>query len=170
MGSIARSLSTFTVACSQWRLTSRSTRTFGSLRAPWPVNANVRYHYMRYYFAIIGIALLGMACWLFWRRFKILMTGVTTTGRVESYESREFDESISYLPVISFTDQLGNRQRFTASAGGSRRTPPIGTTVKVRYDNENPKNAVISSFLNMWAAPIALAVLGVVGLLAFKGR
>ena len=124
---------------------------------------------MRYYFAFVGVSLLGIACWLFLRRFSILMTGVTTIGRVESYESHEFDEWVTYRPVISFTDQLGNQQKFTAAAGGRKRAPQIGTAVTVLYDIENPKNAVISSFLNMWAGPIALAVLGVVGLLAFKG-
>ena len=124
---------------------------------------------MRYYFAIIGIALLGMACWLFWHRLTVLVSGATATGRVESYESREFDESVGYLPVVSFTDNQGNRQQFTAVAGGSSKSPPIGTEVKVFYDRKNPKVAFISSFLHMWAAPIALAALGIGGLLAYKG-
>lgn len=121
---------------------------------------------MHYYFAIMGIALLGMACWLFWRRLTVLVSGVTTTGRIESHQSSEIDESVSYFPMVSFTDSQGNRQQFRSVAGGSSKTPPIGTEIKVCYARENPKVAFISSFLHMWAAPIGVAVLGIGGLFA----
>ena len=80
---------------------------------------------------------------------------------------RDIDDSVRYLPVVSFTDHEGRAHRFTSVAGRSGPTPPVGTAVKVRYDRSNPGFALISSFLHMWAAPLAMAVLGLSSLLVF---
>jgi hypothetical protein len=116
---------------------------------------------MRYYLALIGVALLAGAGWLFLRRLALMIDGVVTAGRVESFEERSDDESTSYHPVVVFRDQEHRLHRFTSVAGGSSQSPPVGTTVPVRYLRSNPDSAVISSFLHMWAAPVALAVLGI---------
>lgn len=122
---------------------------------------------MRYYFAVVGAIFIAGALWLFVRRVGLAGSGVSTTGRIEGFEVRDIDDSISYLPVVSFTDHAGRAHRFTSVAGRSGPMPPVGTAVKVRYDRSNPSFALISSFLHMWAAPLALAVLGFSSLLAF---
>jgi hypothetical protein len=122
---------------------------------------------VRYYFAFVGIALLGTAGWMFWRRVALLAHGLATTGRIESYEARDLGDTVSYHPVVSFTDHQGRRRKFTSAAGRSSRTPPIGSAVAVRYERNDPEGAMVSTFLHMWAAPWALAVLGVASLLAY---
>ena len=121
---------------------------------------------MRYYFAFVGATLLAGALWLFVRRVSLARRGVSATGRIEGFEERNIDDSVCYLPVVSFTDREGRAHRFTSVAGRSGPTPPVGTAVMVRYDPSNPGFALISSFLHMWAAPLAMAVLGFFSLLA----
>jgi hypothetical protein len=119
---------------------------------------------LHYYFATAGAALLAFACWLFWRRVLLLLDGVVTHGRIESYQARELDDSKFYLPVVTFRYQEGNARRFTAMAGGTSKNPPEGTNVPVRYLRTNPEFALIDNFLNVWAGPLAFAVLGIGGL------
>jgi hypothetical protein len=122
---------------------------------------------VRYYLGLIGVVLLAGASWLFLRRFALVINGVVTAGRVESFEARNADESTAYHPVVVFKDREHRVHRFTSVAGGSSPSPPVGTTVPVRYLRSNPNSAVISSFLHMWAAPVALAVLGTCSMVAF---
>jgi hypothetical protein len=121
---------------------------------------------MRVYFAGVGGASLVLALWLLRRRLRVWRQGASAMGRVVSFESRIDDESTSYLPVIAFVDQRGQEQRFTSVAGRSHRTPPVGSGVRVRYLRDSPGTAFIASFLHMWAAPLALAVLGAAAIVA----
>lgn len=122
---------------------------------------------MRSYFAFAAIVLIVGATLMFLRRWSVAVHGVTAFGKVVAFESREDDESIHYLPVIVFTDRQGRSHRFTSVAGGADRHPPVGSSVLVRYLPDNPEQAFISSFLHMWAAPLALLALGGGALLAY---
>jgi hypothetical protein len=115
---------------------------------------------VQYFFILLASLFLLGAAWLFFRRITVFVGGVSTIGHVETFETRRNDDSITYLPVISFNDQEGKPHRFTSVAGGSKQSPPIGSSVHVRYDPKNQKVAFISSFLHMWAAPIAFVVFG----------
>lgn len=112
------------------------------------------------YFIVIGVICLACALWLLVRRLRVLFYGSVARGRVTGHEAREMEDAMSYLPVVIFEDAGGREHRFTSVAGWSVRRPPVGTTVRVRYLPSNPGIAYISSFLHMWAAPFALAVLG----------
>jgi hypothetical protein len=122
---------------------------------------------LHYYFAVIGSICLIGAIWLFVRRLAVMLNGITTEGRIEAFETRESDDSIYYLPVVSFADHEGKQHRFTSMAGSSSQDPQVGTKVRVRYHRTNPSIVYIVSFLHMCAAPLSLAALGVCGLLAF---
>lgn len=113
------------------------------------------------------IACIACALWLCARRLSLLLSGISTVGRIEAFEAREDEGSLFYLPVVSFTDNLGRAHRFTAVAGSSTRTPRIGSVVTVRYLRGDPGTAFIMSFLHMWAAPLSLAVLGAGALWAY---
>ena len=109
------------------------------------------------------------ACWLFIRRFALVLGGVTTNGRIESFETRQDkeDDSEFHLPVVTFRDHEGTLRRFTAVAGTSSKSPPVGSRIVVRYLRASPETAFIASFLHMWGAPLGLAVLGIGGVAAF---
>lgn len=76
------------------------------------------------------------------------------------------DDTIYFLPIVEFRDSRGTPHRFTSVAGRSSATPVVGTAVSVRYLPGNPEVAYIQTFLHMWAAPLAFAVLGAAALLA----
>jgi hypothetical protein len=105
--------------------------------------------------------MLILAAVLFVRRLSTLLRGASAQGRVQGHEVRTIDEEVAYLPIVEFIDSRGHLYRFTSVAGGSTRTPVVGATVRVRYLPSNPTVAYIQSFLHMWAAPLACAVLGV---------
>jgi len=119
---------------------------------------------MHTYLGIVGIACLVASAWLFGRRFALALRGVTAPGRIESYEERTLDDSTSYFPVVSFRDADGRRHHFTAVAGREEPKPPVGTGVTVVYRRDDPSRAMIVSFLQMWAAPLAFAVMGLAAL------
>ncbi len=118
---------------------------------------------MKYYFATLGFICLALAAWLAWRRFRAFFFGNITSGRVYSHEKRIIDDATSYHPVIVFTDANGQQHQFTSVAGNARAKPIEGAEVRVRYLPSNPKIAYISTFLHMWAASLALVVLGCAG-------
>jgi hypothetical protein len=119
---------------------------------------------MRAYFAFVGVAFLGLAVYLLGRRLSAQLRGDVVIGQIVGHESRTDDESISYLPIVEFADSRGVVHRFTSVAGGSSRSPAVGATVRVRYLADSPGVAYIQTFLHMWAAPLAFAVLGAAAL------
>jgi Protein of unknown function (DUF3592) len=116
------------------------------------------------YFTFIGFALLALAGYLFIRRLSTRLHGNATVGRVVGHDSRTDDDAVFYLPIVEFADWRGTVHRFTSVAGRSSRLPAVGATVRICYRPENPSVAYIQSFLHMWAAPLACAVLGAAAL------
>jgi hypothetical protein len=114
---------------------------------------------LKLYFLMMGISLLVLGFILFYRRL-VAWKGVTAVGHVAGHELRTIDDSTTYLPIIVFFDQQGKEIRFTSVAGGSAQNPKIETEVRVCYLRSNPEIAYINSFLHMWAAPVACAILG----------
>lgn len=123
---------------------------------------------MRYYFLLVGVACLATAAWLFARRLSVSFAGARAVGKVVGFVSGEDDGSIYYQPKIEFHDDKGRVYTFVAGSGSTRRGPPIGTEVPVRYDPYSPGTAYVVSFLHMWAAPLAFVVLGLGALLAYR--
>jgi hypothetical protein len=121
---------------------------------------------VRAYFALVGLACWAGAIILAARRVSVAVSGVRATGRIVAFETREDDGSVCYLPVVTFTDQEGRSHRFTSVAGRAQPKPPVHSEVVVRYLPGRPSAVFIESFLHMWAAPVALAILGAGALLA----
>jgi len=121
---------------------------------------------VRYYLAFVGVVLLAGAAWLFLRRASLALHGAFAQGWIEDFDVRTGADGTTFFPIVAFVDESGNRHRFTALAGAQERGPDVGTVVPVRYLREHPERACIQSFLQMWAAPFALAVLGGGALLA----
>ncbi len=124
---------------------------------------------MRTLFGVVGLLCLALSIWLAARRIRVRWFGVAVTGRVVDHEKREIDESPTYLPIVAFRDIHGHEHRFTSVAGGSSRSPSQGSDVPVRYLPSDPTVAYVATFLHMWAAPLALAALGVAGIAALWG-
>ncbi|MBY0409453.1 MAG: DUF3592 domain-containing protein [Burkholderiaceae bacterium] len=121
---------------------------------------------MQTYFAVVGVLCLMLAAWLSARRLRAQFFGAVASGTVAGHETRESDDSISYLPVVIYIDAAGKRHQFTSVAGGVTKLPVPGTRVTIRYLPSAPEIAYVSGFLHMWSAPVALFVLGVAGISA----
>jgi hypothetical protein len=121
---------------------------------------------VRIYFALLGVALLAGASWLFYRRWRVALHGARTVGRVVAFEQREDEGSVYFLPVVEFSDAHAVVHRFTAVAGHTEQRPAVGSPIAVHYLAGSPELAFIPSFLHMWAAPLGLFVLGLGSLLA----
>jgi Protein of unknown function (DUF3592) len=121
----------------------------------------------RTYLALASAGCFLGAIVLGWQRLSAVFLGATATGRVVGFSSREDDGTTCFLPVVTFEDVEGRSHQFTSPAGSARKHPPIGAEVTVRYQRANPSTAYIASFLHMWAAPVALALLGAAALAAY---
>ena len=121
---------------------------------------------MSFYFGLVGALSMVGSLTLLAFRLQVLFFGKAAKGSVVGHESRQSDDSTFHLPVISFADEEGRPQRFTSVAGATGKQPALGTMVTVRYLPSNPRRAYISTFLHMWAAPVALFLLGAVGIAA----
>jgi hypothetical protein len=121
------------------------------------------------YFLFIGVASFGLALWLLARRLRVFLGGASATAQVTGHEAREDDGAAYYLPTVVFMDDGGREHRFTSVAGRSTKLPVAGRPVRVRYLPDDPRLAYIDSFLHMWAAPLALAVLGGASVAAYLG-
>ena len=122
---------------------------------------------LKIYLAVMGAAGVITALVLLYRRIEVLLFGVLVEGTVVGHATRDSDDAVFYHPTVSFIDSKGKEQRFSSVAGSGGRRPAIGRKVPVRYLEGDPPRAYISSFLHMWAAPLALALLGAAGTAAF---
>jgi hypothetical protein len=122
---------------------------------------------VRTYFGLVSVMFFAGAFWLVARGWLLVANGITVRGRVVTHEKRSAEDSGYYVPVVMFIDRHGSQHRFTATAGWPRPRPAVGTAVTVRYLPQSPDRAVIVSFLHMWAAPLAMLVLGAGALLGY---
>ena len=70
--------------------------------------------------------------------------------------------SPSYAPVVEY-DVDGTTYQFTSNSCSSP-GPTVGSDIKVLYDPENPGEAVSGTFVDLYLAPIILAIFAIVGL------
>ena len=108
---------------------------------------------------LASLALLA-ACWLGARRLAQMQRCIVVTGRVESHEARRSGESTRYFPVVSFKDARGRFHHLTDNRGRIKARPARGAAVVVRYEEEDPRSAMLCSFLSTWGPSAGLAALG----------
>ena len=123
---------------------------------------------MSNFLVVVGFALLANAVWMAVQRVS---AGSAATGRVVDHEARNpgATESSSagttlYHAVIEFTDSHQRPHRFTTAGGDSRRQPPRGRQVQVRYRAADPELAYLATFANTWVMPMVWGVAGAIAL------
>lgn len=123
------------------------------------------------YFFVMGLLSLGGGFWLLLRRWRLFCVGNRATGRIIDYTERRDLESGEpvFDKIIGFTTTDGRDIRFSNNLGLVGRKPQIGHSLLVIYHPEQPETAFVLSFVGFWAAPLALLVLGVGGLLVGLG-
>jgi hypothetical protein len=124
-------------------------------------------------FAVIGVALAALACWVF-RAESRVMRGVEVTaqvvGSVEEYSEEDpifGTGGTRYVPQVRFRTPDGEvtAKSSRVLSGNPRRVPRVGATVRLRYDPAAPT----SVYIHGWDAPartLPYVLLGA-GLLTF---
>ena len=115
-----------------------------------------------------GFGLFALIAGLIWgfKRFEFLRSGLRTQGVVvDQFKSvsRAVDDedrkatsgpNVSYYPVIEFADKGAETIRFQGSTGSGVPEYAIGTRVMVVYQPDDPHQAKIVSFSQLWLGPL----------------
>ena len=109
-------------------------------------------------FLIFGIAMLGGSALLTAKARRLERTGIRVSGKVIRLDYMRR----TYHPVVEFVTQGGQQVRFRSRSGSNPATFYPGETVTVLHEPDNPRNAVIESFGELWFAPWITGVLGIV--------
>ncbi len=105
---------------------------------------------------------LGIGGWLVSRTMRQLRFWPKTTATIVRYWiSRNSEGQRFYQPVMRFRANEGNASVAISSVGLWRRPWAAGTTVIVRYNPANPRQAQVACFGQLWGLPLTFVGMGV---------
>ena len=84
-------------------------------------------------------------------------------------ERRDHDSDIVYYPVFTFKDSKGQTHEIDSSSGQYPPAYKVGDTVTVLYQPEQPENAKLDSFFDIWGWAAMLGGFGVLDLVVGLG-
>ena len=106
------------------------------------------------YFLVICLKTKGVVIRLSWERHTV--EEIDENGRFIT------KEMIVAHPICRFIDQrTGKEFTVRGSVGSDPPSYKVGQEVKILYDLENPRNASIKSFMEIWGVTLILTVLGI---------
>jgi hypothetical protein len=114
------------------------------------------------YFSIIGGAMLLGTAFMLARRVRLLLFGSRAEGVVVALNRRMQQhrrEKPSYMPVVR-VHVKAEPVEFQSWTGGSGARFRPGDRVPVIYSPQTPKRALIANVFDLWAPPLAMAILG----------
>jgi hypothetical protein len=126
-------------------------------------------------FILIGFGLLGLGVYAFFRQRARIARSISTTGVViEMVRQRATGEYLwsqtesgikvrkkyLYRPVIRFETQNGATIEFISGIAMRPAPYEVGERVEVIYDPQNPRQAQISRFVNLWFYTLMLLFFG----------
>ncbi len=113
---------------------------------------------------LVWVLLLLGSFWLFKRNYDFLSTSLTATGQVIDMESSTKNRPASglavYHPVVRFEMEDGTEVIYRSRTGSNPATHRVGEEVKVHYRYDNPQQAKIDSFTDLWLWPSVMLVAG----------
>jgi hypothetical protein len=119
---------------------------------------------IKYIVALIGIAMLIGALYLYNDTNNFLKTAISSNGIVlELIEVRNSSKnSITYKPLVEFTDNRNKTIRFSPSSSSNPPSYSEGEEVEVLYNSAKPNEAKIKSFFSVWGATLILGIIGAI--------
>jgi hypothetical protein len=112
----------------------------------------------------LGIAalLLLVAIGTFVKELRFVRGAERATGTVidlQEERSTDSDGGFHYVyhPVVRFTTAEGRTVEFRSPSGSSS-PPDIGDSVEVLYDPDDPSDAQLSGFFDIWLFPIVSGI------------
>lgn len=113
-------------------------------------------------FLLVGLALLGVAAWLYIDTAEFERHSQTAEGKVVAIEEHGTSGERYYHPVVEFTTRDGARERFVSSFGSRPAAYDVGESVTVLYPEGSPREAKIKSFWSLWLGVVIAGGLGAV--------
>ena len=118
-------------------------------------------------FAVVGAGVLFFAFTMFNDTRSFVARSVPTDGTIVDFvevitQDDEGRDVSTYAPRFEFIDGNGEVQRVTSPQSSSFNSEEIGDTIPILYDPENPTDANIDSFGNLWLGSVLLSVFGLI--------
>jgi len=118
-------------------------------------------------FFLVGAGLLVGDYFMIKGNVSFLANSVKTEGKVINILKIESSSSNSkgsynYSPEVSFTDNTGQEVTFKSSLSTSMPTYKIGEKVNVIYNKDNPQEARINTFFQLWFGVLILSFMGTI--------
>lgn len=128
-------------------------------------------------FLVAGVGLVIGCFFAVSRTKRFLSTAREVRGQVVGIESRRGrgqHASRMHYPVLRYRTQEGTQHEVVSSVGSNPPRYKEGDSVTLLYDPQNPLDARIHTFLNVWLFPVVLGGVGgafvlVGGVLALMG-
>lgn len=109
----------------------------------------------------VGIILLTAAAWEYIDRKTFVSKAVRTEGMIVGTVCRRLGDDGRRLAIFSFRDARGVEHQVTSVVASSARRTCGGNRVAVLYDPDDPENAFIDSFMELWGISFILGLVGV---------
>ena len=121
-------------------------------------------------FLIVGLGAIFFSYISFAGSQKFIKNSISADGTVvDIVQQMEHSETngqtttnYTYAPKISFTASDGKQYTFVSSTSSNPSPYHDGQIIKILYDPQNPNNAEINSFFDLWGLSIISLGLGVV--------
>ena len=112
----------------------------------------------------IGLVLLGVAGRHFVRRRAFILGSSTAAGVIVALSEERDGQDTSNMRYakVRFRTLSGRDVTFESEMGLGGEAYRIGSALPVRYRLDHPETAEVDSFMALWGAPLAFAVLGIV--------
>ncbi|MER5549916.1 DUF3592 domain-containing protein [Streptomyces sp. NPDC002589] len=117
---------------------------------------------------VIGVIFLCFGVYGLRLARALRRTGVTAAGRVVRHDTRRDDDGATYHhPVVAWKTRDGRECEYTSrlGRGTAARSFGVGTSVTVRYDEENPRRFAVQG----WDSTTVDTVFTVVGAVLTAG-
>jgi hypothetical protein len=105
----------------------------------------------------LGAALLAGSVYMYTDTRALISNAVKVPGTVVDFERRTSKSGMSNYPVIEFATASGEIHRFTTSGAGDFAK---GESVEVLYHDNDPANARVNVFIELWLGSLALGSFG----------
>ena len=112
-----------------------------------------------FFFLAIGLGVWALSAYLYMNARQFIAHGEHARGTVTGFRR---SRSSYYYPVVAFKTAEGTQIEFVENNGSSSPAFVKGQQVEVIYMPENPNNAKINTFSDLWALPLFLAIFGTI--------
>jgi len=115
---------------------------------------------INYTFAAAGIVLLIVAFLSYAHTKDFLEDALTTEGTVVQLIATEFENSVTYRPLVEYKTRIDKMVKFTSPIGSNPPSYTKGEMVVVIYHDAWPEKARIDSFFSLWGFSLIFSILG----------